>query len=352
MPSKAFSQQSHHSNEQAAKKPLTVWQLFKIQGPVHRYRKSRVPSLEERNHFPGILAFVYRNRYAIASQMMRRFPKHLKSDRTARRHLAEMESLGLLGVVETNHLGATWPKVYFVTRHGLTSLRRALNKRGQAWSESVYDRRRSTGPSVHHICHELCTTDFMLLAWEATQIREDLRILAFERRSLSSHEAFEISVAGRQTRLQPDGLFLYQQGKGQMCCFIEIDMCSMTVRQMKAKFWRYHNWAQSTKGIEYLMKLYESHGAIRPVANFRILVVVGGRTKDNEERRRAGLLRLVSQLPPLIRGRFWFATASDIQDEQLKRTLLLDAIWMRINNVLSPDSSLPRVTTIRHQLFQ
>ena len=72
--------------------------------------------------YPAILSFVYRNRYAIASQIQRRFTTILKSDRTARRHLAEMEALGYLDVITTRSVSPLWPKVYCVTKRGARRL--------------------------------------------------------------------------------------------------------------------------------------------------------------------------------------------------------------------------------------
>ena len=66
--------------------PLSVWELPKLLAPVHRYRKARQQARQERPHFKAILAFVHRNRFAVAGQIQRRFPQYLRSDRTARRH--------------------------------------------------------------------------------------------------------------------------------------------------------------------------------------------------------------------------------------------------------------------------
>ena len=79
------------------RRPLSVWELPRLATLVHCYRKSNRPAKKVRPHFPAVLAFVHRNRLATSDQVRRRFPEYLPSDRTARRHLAELESLGLLG---------------------------------------------------------------------------------------------------------------------------------------------------------------------------------------------------------------------------------------------------------------
>jgi hypothetical protein len=87
----------------------------------------------------------------------------IRSHNTTRRHLAEMESMGDLAVAETNNTSPLWPKVYFVTRRGLTRLKLALQEKGQQWTESLKDRRRSEGQSAQHALHELFITEFLLI---------------------------------------------------------------------------------------------------------------------------------------------------------------------------------------------
>ncbi len=107
---------------------------------------------------------------AVSSQIQRRFAKYLPSDRTTRRHLAEMESLGFLGGVETNNVSPLFPKVYFVTSRGLARLRQAFHDQGQGWSETAHDRRRSDGVSAQHVLHEILTTELLLQTWDPSRL--------------------------------------------------------------------------------------------------------------------------------------------------------------------------------------
>ncbi|MDA0836054.1 MAG: replication-relaxation family protein, partial [Planctomycetota bacterium] len=146
-------------HRQARRQQLSVWELPKLLRSVHQHRKSSTKKCRERPHFRAILAYVHRNRFAVANQIQRRFSKYLKSDRTARRHLAEMESLGYLSVVDSKNTSPLWPKVYFVTGRGVARLRKALHDQGQEWSEAAHDRGRPDGYSAQHILHELLITD-------------------------------------------------------------------------------------------------------------------------------------------------------------------------------------------------
>lgn len=321
---------THIPNSNPKRVPLTVWELPKLLRSVHEYRKSQPKSCRERPHYRAILAFVHRNRMAVASQIQRRFSKYLPSDRTARRHLAEMEAMGLLGVVETNNVSPLWPKVYFVTSRGVARLKLALRDQGQEWTETLGDRRRSEGVSAQHVLHEVLTTEFLLSVWEATQKLDDLEIMTTQRRSLAKHDAFKVTVAGQPTRLQPDGMFLYrQQGKGMMACFVEMDLDTMSLKQMRAKFQRYQAWSKSPAGVTFLKVHYERHGATAPTAAFRILVVINSRDHEAEGRRLSQLMKLAASLSDEIQHRIWFTAVNDISTKGEPSRLLADPIWRR-----------------------
>lgn len=335
-----MSSSSPPKDTPSKRRALSVWELPKLLQSVHRHGKTAKKPVRERPHFRAILAFVHRNRFAVASQIQRRFAKYMKSDRTARRHLAEMESLGYLEVVDTNNTSPLWPKVYFVTRKGLSRLRKALQDQGQEWSESLQDRRRSDGTSANHVLHELFISEFLLMAWETTQRQDGLQILTMQRRSLAKHDAFKLVVAGRHTRLQPDGMFLYRQSdRGMTCCFIEVDMGSMSLRQMEIKFQRYQHWAESSEGTSYLKGLYERYGAKTPAAHFRLLVLVGSRSRHAEDQRLTQLVTLASKCKPSIRDRIWLSTVEQFH-EGAKRRMLSELLWTR-----------PRLDTTQRSLF-
>lgn len=55
-------------------KPLSVWDLpASLLTSVHRFRRRRPKRGRERKHHAAILAFIYRNSFATASQAQRRF---------------------------------------------------------------------------------------------------------------------------------------------------------------------------------------------------------------------------------------------------------------------------------------
>lgn len=327
---------SHTKKTAISRRSLSVWELPKLLRSVHQYRKSMNKKYRERPHYRAILAFVHRNRFAVASQIRRRFSMYLKSDRTVRRHLAEMESLGYLSTVDTNNTSPLWPKVYFVTSRGVSRLKKALKDQGKEWSETAYDRKRCNGYSAQHVLHELFVTEFLLQAWESADARTDLEILTTQRRSLAKHDSFAVTVAGRRTRLQPDGMFLFrQESKGMMCCFVEVDLDTMSPRQITAKFRRYAAWAESSGGATYIKSLYRRHGANNPTTAFRILMVLGSQNERAEDRRLSRIMKIASACPKPIRDRIWLTTTSRCNAVSSSNALMRAEMWFRQGDSVS-----------------
>jgi len=139
----------------SSRQPVSsTWDFPKLTTSVHEYRKAKSPSAKIRRHYAAILAFTYRNRFVIADQVQRRFSMFLKSDRTTRRHLAEMESLGFLEVQPVNSISPLLPKIFFITTKGRRHLKAAFAKQGKSWEGAAYDRRRTSGQSFVHVWHE------------------------------------------------------------------------------------------------------------------------------------------------------------------------------------------------------
>ncbi len=295
------------------RRPISVWDLPKLVTSVHEFRKPTVPSPKLRPHYVKILAFVYRNRFVIANQIQRRFPEYLTSDRTTRRHLAEMEASGLLTVQPVNGVSPLMPKVYSVTTAGLTRLRKAYAQHGKTWTSYLRDRRRRVGQSFPHVFHELAVTEFLLAVWKSIQSRRDLELPLLERRSLLQHPAFRVTLAGRKSQLQPDGLFLFRhQTTGSMACFVEIDTGSESERQWRTKLRRYAVWSQSQAGQEFLTKTYADHGAQSPAPKFRLPLITCETSGDASLRRLTMLCQLASAQSVNLSNRIWMTNGSDL----------------------------------------
>jgi len=226
-----------------------------------------------------------------------------------------------------------FPKVYYVTKRGVRKLRESLAARGKSWQAVRVDRRGRQGQegySAERVIHEILITEFLLTVWQTVQGRPDLELLSIQRRSLVKQSAFWLEVERRWTHLFPDAMFLFRHASGGMvCCFVEVDNGTMNQKQIRAKYRRYVAWSQSPAGKQYLMDLYRCHGAIEPRPTFRLLVVAGGRTGQDDHRRMQELCVPVAKLPTAMQDRLWFTTVEDLCCWQRHPLPLDAAIWRR-----------------------
>lgn len=312
--------------------PLTPWELPLLQAPTHLHRRSRLKRGRERGHYMGILSFVHRNHFVIAQQVQRRFPSHLRSSRTTRRHLEELESLGYLATAPARGVSPLFPKVYFVPAKGLRRLQKALAGQGRPWRASRVDRKgrhAGEGFTAEHLLHEILISEFMLALWQTTQARSDLELLTTQRRSLTRHPAFVCRVDGRQTRVMPDALFLVRQaGAGMICCLVEVDLGTMTPKQLRSKFRRYDSWAQSEAGNNFLLDLYRKHGATNPRPAFRILVAAKDRDGTNDLGRATAIGAAAARWPR-VTSSLWLTTLAHLRAIQGAVEPLNGPIWYR-----------------------
>jgi hypothetical protein len=318
------------AKSKSTRKPLTPWELPQMLTPMHLYHKGKKKRPVERPHCPRILAFVYRSRFAVASQIQRRFADVLKSDRTTRRHLEEMESLGYLGVAPARGTSPLFPKIYYVTGRGVRHLRECMAKQGKSWEATRVDRRgrhAREGYGAEKLLHEIMTTEFLLAVWQQEQKNPDLKILTIQRRSLVKHSTFRFTMNGRYTQLIPDAMFLARHPEGMVCYFVEIDTGTMNRKQLVAKFNRYVTWASSTAGQQYLFDLYRRHGAQEPRAVFRLLVIVKDRSNTDDRRRLKQFGTVVKKLPDSLKKRLWLTSVSKIQAEGETLGILTPNLW-------------------------
>jgi hypothetical protein len=341
------------------RRPLTPWELPCLLAPVHSFRRSTKRCRKERPHFAAILGFVYRNRFAVASQIQRRLSSALRSDRTARRHLEELEALGYLGVVPARGAGPLFPKVYYVSGRGVRRLGELLSERGKAWRPSCVDRRgrdSGEGYGAEQIIHEILITEFLLAVWQTIEQRTDLELLTFQRRSLAKHPAFGLAVGGRNTRVRPDAMFVFRhQCEGMSCCFLELDNGTMNAKQIRAKFARYAAWSQSAPSQHYLINLYGQHGAKEPRPVFRLLVVARSRTGLDDDGRLSELRTAASRLPTGLRQRVWLTTVAALREHQHDDPPLGANVWQRLGDSQRPAElglvEKQAAPGLRHSLF-
>ncbi len=315
------------NDEQAGptrQRPLSIWELpSSLLTQPHNFRKRTAKRGRERRHQAAIVAFIYRSRFATASQVQRRFTDFLKSDRTTRRHLAEMhESLGYLDLVPTP--SPLWPKVYSVSRRGMRKLARAFQKKQPTWKPPVNDRKR-VGFSIHHVYHELACTEFLLQIHESAKA-VGAELLETQRRSLVKNDAFCLPE-GSRNRLVPDGMFLLRTTRGMICSFLELDTGTMSLNAVDEKVRRYSTWAATERGRAFVTEAYRKHGATNPQAKLRLTIICGGNDQSEGQRRLYALQQIAGKLPTTIRSTVWIATTTTIRDAT---NILTGDVWYRL----------------------
>ena len=97
---------------------LTAWELPELirPQPLRPRRRPRTAAIQP--FYFDLAAFIFSSRYATGSQVLRRFPEQLHSERTAQRHLANMVDHGLIAVASSRGTSPNFPFAYFVTEKG------------------------------------------------------------------------------------------------------------------------------------------------------------------------------------------------------------------------------------------
>ncbi|MBI1902946.1 MAG: replication-relaxation family protein [Planctomycetia bacterium] len=314
------------------RRPLTPWELPSLVTPVHRYRCRRLENPKERPHFAAILAWVYRNRFAVASQIQRRFAKYLKSGRTARRQLQELESLGWLGVAPARAVGPLFPKVYYVTRSGVQRIKEAFKLQGKTWEPTRVDRKgwhSKAGYSAEHVIHELLLTEFLLGIWKEFAVRTDVKLLQVERRSLGRQSAFALPELGKSARLRPDAMFTVENGHGFIAFLVELDLGTMSRKQVAWKLRRYAVWMTHGRAARWVKSVARGRRFKERAGELRIVWIVKSRVDGDDTGRLAEIVRAARPWFDELHEHVWCATVGELATASSCGSSGGAGIWIR-----------------------
>lgn len=301
---------------------------------MHQHKATKKKKAIERPHYIQLLTFVYRNRFAVANQIQRRFAALLRSDRTTRRQLEELQSLRYLATAPARGVSPLFPKIFFVTGRGIRKVAEAYEAKGKLWSPSRIDRagrHTAEGYSAEHLIHEVFITEFLLGVWKSGNDSNGIEVLTIQRRSLFKHPAFGSKAKGRLT---PDALFVFRQDGGLMIGLVELDTGTMNKKQLVRKFRRYQEWSQSSAGRDYLIDLYRRHGAKEPRPVFRLYVIAQDRDRSDDRRRLTTIAKAVGIAAPALADRVRLTTVTELQ-ANYDQAALVAPIWHRIATAVS-----------------
>ncbi len=328
---------------------VTGWDLLPlIQPQTAQHAKPRRHRPAERPHYPAVVEYVHQSRFAIRTQIQRRFPQWLASERTARYQLARLVELGYLATAPVTSTSPTFPIVYLATIKGVKLVKKTWSEHGILWEPTANEEKRERGRALQSILHELLCTEFELAVRQSIAGAKGLQLLATERRYYRKENRLHFTYQTTRRDVVPDAGFVLgasgPEGRRQLLLhLVELDNGTMHPPRILEKYQLYAAWSASPEGKEYLTKLYRRLGAQHPKPNFRLLVIAHDKRqyatqRDGGDGRR--LLDLYTQalsdeVWPALRDRLWFTTAEQLRGHQYDRRPLDAAIWLRARDAKS-----------------
>lgn len=320
------------------KEPSTAWELPRLIRPQPlRLRHSELKTAIQ-PFYVQLAAYIFSSRYATASQVLRRFPEVLSTERTAQRHLQNMANHGLIAVASTRGTSPNFPFAYFVTRKGVKLLKAHLPN-GSRVQIPATEERRSRGQSLHSVLHELCVTEFALMLATTAHDRGDITLLSQERRYFRGDRRLTYVDEGTTKRIEPDFGFLAaitnEAGEQSLLPqhFVEVELGTHRIAAIKEKLAAYDRWG-ATSSSDFLRASHLRFGVQKNNPNFRLLLIAcdayGGVGDDH---RLLDLLIESSQLPPKMRDRTWLCKAMDLNAQARQQAPLNASIWLRAKDV-------------------
>jgi hypothetical protein len=305
-------------------------------------------------HYPAVIEFVYASRFATGSQIQRRFPQYLTTQRTTQYQLAALVQLGYLQTAPVRSTSPNFPFVYATTKRGMRLVAETYARLGIISQDRLPETTKSTGIALSSILHELLTTEFDLAVWKTVNSRGDLDRLFCERRYFQRDKQLRFQQNGRTHCVVPDSGFLLRVGNqaskrpdaSLLLHFVELDNGTMPLPRILAKFQMYDRWTRSDEGQNYLQMLYAQYGDPRPQPSFRLLVIAhAGSANGSDFHRMTDLLMQTSSLPSAMRDRIWFTTAEQLRREQNTASPLSIPLWLRARDIKSWISEYRHHTT-------
>lgn len=319
--------------------PLTTaWDIARSMRPIQAVaRPLRKYTPKVLRHYPALVEYVYKSRFANRSLIQRRFLKWLKNERTARNQLACLVELGYLGIA-TARTRTRNDYVYFATGAGVRLIRETWAKLNVEWRVDTREENRERGRSLRTLVHELMLTELELAVRLTVDARPDLKILTSERRYFRAENQLRFTYNIAHYHVEPDaGFVLAVQRPGSdpalLVHFAEMDRGWMSLRRIGQKYWLYARWAESAEGQDYLTHVYSRLGAKNPQPNFRLLVIAHDALQEGQDSRRlAALFAQALELPGPMRDRLWLTTVAQLHAHQAETPPLAAPLWYRVRD--------------------
>jgi hypothetical protein len=316
-------------------RPATAWHLPDLIRalPVRKQPCQRQPKLLP--HYPAVTEYVYNSRFAIASQIQRRFAGYMPSVRTAQYQLANLVQLGYLRTASVRSTGPNFPYVYHATSRGVELVEDGYRTIGRTWHGTTSEGTRAHGIALPSILHELLLTEFDLAVGEGIERRPDLKRLFVERRYFQSDKRLRFQHHGRRHSIIPDSGFLLRLSaaggshRSRLLLHVtELDNGTMSLSRLLEKLQHYQRWSGSTEGTQYLETLRHRYQG-DSVSDYRLLLIVRGTSKTGDRGRLIDSFIQVLELSSTMRNRIWLTTVESLRHHDRSANALDAAIWVR-----------------------
>jgi hypothetical protein len=331
------------SNESTAgrgkSRPVSVWNLGELIRPlpIRKQRCQRQPKLLP--HYAAVTEFVHNSRFAIASQIQRRFATYIPTERTAQYQLASLVELGYLRTAPVRSTSPNFPFVYCVTGRGVRLIRDSYAALDNAWHGTAGEGTRTRGIALPSILHELLLTEFDLAVGEGIEQRPGLERMFVERQYFRPDKQLRFEHRARKHLLIPDSGFLVrlrEQGirlpntsARLLLHFTELDNGTMPLARLLDKLRHYDLWSRSTEGAEYLARLYKQFGSSPVQPNFRLLLIAHGNSVAGDRGRLVDTFIQALDLSSAMRDRIWITTIEALRQHEQDSDLVAATIWVR-----------------------
>ncbi len=317
-------------------RPVTAWHLPDLIRPlpVRKQPCQRRPKLLP--HYAAVTEYVYNSRFAIASQIQRRFAAYMRTERTAQYQLASMVQLGYLRTASVRSTSPNFPYVYHATSRGVRLIRDSYRALGKTWHGAASEASRLHGIALPSILHELLLTEFDLAVGEGVERRPGLQRLFVERRYFQQDKQLRFEHEGRRHSIIPDSGFLVRfsethspKASRLLLHFTELDNGTMSLSRIREKLENYESWSRSASGTEYLQRLGHRYGA-KAAPNFRLLLIARGNTTAADGGRLVDSLMQALELSSAMRNRIWLTTVEALSRHECPRDMASAPIWQRL----------------------
>ena len=317
----------------------TGWELRELIRPLPVRRKSA--STRHKLHYfdPALIEWVYGSRFAITSQLQRRFPERLPSLRTAQRHVRRLVQMGLLAPAPVRSTGPHFPMVVYATGKGINVLQETYRRFGKDWDGPRTEDGKAHGLALDSILHEILITEFDLAVQQTVDARDDLRLVSRERRYFRRDRRLTYHWRGSTHRLVPDAGYLtaVRSDAGRQLLplmLLEMENGTHSMAKLRRKLQSYQRWTEGS-AADWLSRFYHHYGEPQK-RSFRILLVAHDKHGTvSDERRLVDLLILTLELPANLRDSVWLTTADDLLADRSSAETLDQAVWLRAKDCRS-----------------